>query len=176
MFIGFLISEKDKGFILRLQSEIGALEANCKNVERENLHISMSFLGETSAEDAEKIKHDIAAIAKKFRKMKVKIGGVEAIPSKSFVRVIALKVDDLSGELQRMVNEIGNLIGGDVKSPHLTLCRVKPTKEKGKIVGFIEKYQDEIFTSIEIDSIQLIESRLGESGPVYSIVSESKLD
>jgi 2'-5' RNA ligase len=175
LFIGYLIPEEQKQFVLKLQTEIGALGADCKNVEKENLHLSMSFLGETSEDDAEKIKKDLNEIATKFKKIDVAICGTKAIPSKTFVRVIALDVSDGSGVLDKLLDEIGKKIGGDVKPPHLTLCRVKSMKNKDQLIEFVEKYETACFAPIKIQSIQLIESKLSRGGPEYKIVSESAL-
>lgn len=175
LFVGFLLPEEQKQFVIMLQSEISGLEVDCKNVERKNLHISMSFLGETSEEDAEKIKKDLAKVASKFKKMDIAVCGTKAIPSKNFVRVIALDVTEASGSLEKLLEEIRQKIGGDVKPPHLTLCRVKSTKNKERLIEFVEKYETACFASIKISSIQLIESKLGRSGPEYFMISESAL-
>jgi RNA 2',3'-cyclic 3'-phosphodiesterase len=175
LFVGFLLPEEYKDFVLKLQSEITTLDVDCKNVEQENLHLSMSFLGETAEEDAEKIKKDLAKIAAKFKKIDVTICGAKAIPNKNFFRVIALDVTEGSGSLDKLLEEIRQRIGGDVKPPHLTLCRVKSTRNKERLVEFVEKYETACFSSIKISSLQLIESKLGRNGPEYSIISESVL-
>jgi 2'-5' RNA ligase len=175
LFIGFLLPEEQKQFVLRLQEEISALGVDCKNVERENLHLSMSFLGETSEEDAEKIKKDLTKIASKFKKIDATVCGTKAIPSKNFVRVIALDVHEESGVLDKLLEEIRQKIGGDVKPPHLTLCRVKSIRNKERLIEFVNKYETTCFASIKIPSIQLIQSKLGRGGPEYSLISESVL-
>jgi len=175
LFVGFLIPEEFKSSIVALQSEIEQLGADCKNVESENLHISMSFLGETATEDTEKIKEDMNLIASQFKEFYVDIKGTLAIPSKNFVRVVALDIFDESDVLEKLTNEIRQKIGGDVKPPHLTLCRVKSTRNKDSIIGFVAKYENKSFVSIKISSIQLIESKLERDGPKYSAVAESFL-
>jgi len=175
LFVGFLLPEEYKDFVLKLQSEITTLDVDCKNVEQENLHLSMSFLGETAEEDAEKIKKDLAKIAAKFKKIDVTICGAKAIPSKNFIRVIALDVREETGTLEKLLDEIRRKIGGDVKPPHLTLCRVRSIRNKERLIEFVENYETAFFASIKIVSIQLIESKLGRGGPEYSVVSESVL-
>lgn len=175
LFIGFLIPEEYKQEIAQLQSEIGQLEIDCKNVEKENLHISMSFLGETAEDDAEKIKNDLAEMVSGFKKFTVDVGGMRAIPSKNFVRVIALEISENSGILTKLLDEIRTKIGGDVKPPHLTLSRLKSTRNKDKLISLVERYESKSFVSIRVSSIQLIESKLGRGGPEYSIINESTL-
>ena len=171
LFVGFLIPESQKEAIIELQSEIGTLDADCKNVERDNLHLSMSFLGETAEDDVERIEKDLKEISLKFKKFDVAISGTRAIPNQRIVRVIALDVFDDSGVLDRLLEEIRQKIGGDVKPPHLTLCRMKSARGKERILEFVGKHNSDSFGKIKISSIQLIESKLSRSGPVYSVVS-----
>lgn len=175
LFVGYLIPEELKPKILELQQEINNLEIECKHVEKENLHINFSFLGENSEEDAEKIKKDLDGIAQKFKKMEVDLKGVRAIPDKKFTRVLALDVTDSQGSLQKLTEEIIQKIGGDVKPPHITICRIKSVKNKQRLISFVEGYEESGFGKMEINSIQLIESKLGRSGPEYSVVGESFL-
>lgn len=172
LFVGFLIPESQKGPIIELQSEISMLGADCKNVERDNLHLSMSFLGETAEDDVEKINKDLDDISLKFKKFDVAINGTRAIPNARIVRVIALDVFEDSGVLDKLLEEIRQKIGGDVKPPHLTLCRVKSARSKERILEFVDKHRSDSFGKIKFSSIQLIESKLGRTGPVYSVVSE----
>jgi 2'-5' RNA ligase len=175
LFVGYLLPEEQKQFVLRLQSEIGSLGADTKNVENENLHLSMSFLGETAEEDAKKIESDLEEIASKFKKIDVTLCGTKAIPSKSFLRVIALDVHEESGNLNKLIEEIRLKIGGDAKPPHLTLCRVRSMRNKEKLIEFVEKYETACFTTLKIQAIQIIESKLSRGGPKYSIISDSRL-
>lgn len=175
LFIGFLIPDEYKPPIMRLQLEIEQLGIDCKNVEEKNLHISMSFLGETAEADVDKIKEDLDLITSKFKEFYVDIKDMRAIPSKNFTRVIALEVADHEGNLEKVMNEIRQKIGGDAKPPHLTLCRVKSPRNKDAMINFVDKYENEKFASIEVSSIQLIESKLGQGGPEYSVINESSL-
>jgi len=175
LFVGYLIPEEVKPKILELQQEINNFDIDCKQVERENLHINFSFLGENSEEDAEKIKNDLNEIAQKFRKIEVVLKGVRAIPDKKFTRVLALEVIDAQNNLRKLMEEIVQRIGGDVKPPHITICRVKSAKNKERLISFVEESEERDFGEMKINSIQLIESKLGRYGPEYSVVSESFL-
>lgn len=175
LFIGFLVPSDIKATILKLQQELGETGADCKHVEAENLHLSMSFLGETAEEEVGEIKQSISEIAKNFRKIEVVVGGAKTIPSKNFVRVVALDVNDSGMELEKIMEEIRKRIGGDVKPSHLTICRVKSTRNKDRLIDFVEKYENVEFGKMKISAIQLIESKLGKSGPEYEVIFESEL-
>jgi 2'-5' RNA ligase len=175
LFVGYLIPDHAKSRIVELQREISEAGIECKHVEKENLHINFSFLGESGDEDAGKIKKDLDGIANEFKKIEVNLKGVKAIPNKKFTRVLALDVSDSEGILLKIMDEIIKRIGGDVKPPHVTICRIKSAKNKQRIISFVEKYEHSDFGKMRIESIQLIESKLGRFGPEYSIVGESSL-
>lgn len=175
LFVGYLIPDDAKPRIIELQREISEFGIECKHVEKENLHINFSFLGESGAEEAEKIKKDLDDIAKGFKKIEVSLKGVKAIPDKKFTRVLALDVSDSEGTLLKIMDEIIQRIGGDVKPPHVTICRIKSAKNKQQIISFVDKYEHSDFGKMRIESIQLIESKLGSFGPEYSIIGESSL-
>lgn len=175
LFIGFLIPEEAKKQIFELQREIAETGADCKNVEAANLHISMSFLGETPESGVESLGQEISEIADAFKKFEVLIERAKAIPSEKFVRVVALDITGLDGNLGKIMEAIRRKVGGDIKPPHLTLCRVKSTKNKENLLQFVEKYKSKYFTKIKISSLQLLESKLSRSGPEYSVVFEKEL-
>lgn len=175
LFIGFLIPDDKKYQILTLQSELSNLEIDCKNVENRNLHISMSFLGEVSEIDAKRIESDLDKIADNFKKIKVELQGLKAIPDKKMIRVIALDVKDSGSMLAKLSDEIAQKIGGDVKPPHLTLSRIKSGRNKETLIMFVEKYEHQEFAELEVSAIQLIKSELGRSGQEYSVIHESFL-
>lgn len=115
LFIGFLIPEGEKDVLLKLQSEITDLGIECKNVERENIHLDLSFLGETPEEEVGRMKKDLETIAKHHRKFEVTLCSMKAIPSKTFIRVLALDVKDEGNILGKIQEEISQKIGGDAK-------------------------------------------------------------
>ena len=55
----------------------------------------------------------------------------------------------------------------------MTLCRVKNVENKETVIRNVEEIEFE--EKILIESVQLIKSELTSSGPIYSVVHESKL-
>ena len=173
-FIGVFIPDGLKEKLLNLQNFIKSLDIDCKLVEAENMHLTLSFLGEFPEEEIPKISGKLDVIAQNFTKFSVIVSGVLLIPNKNFIRVIALDVVDETGYLRNLVNYIGVEIGGDAKTPHLTLCRVRKIENKyatvSKLVNSVAYAE-----GFQIDSISLIKSSLGRSGPTYSTIHESRL-
>ncbi|MEM5829218.1 MAG: RNA 2',3'-cyclic phosphodiesterase [Candidatus Aenigmatarchaeota archaeon] len=173
-FIGYLLPEDTKDEIVKLQNQMKEWPIVGKMVERENLHLSFSFLGEIEENQIKEISEKINIISKKFKKFEVEIGKLKAIPNESYIRVIALDVFDKTGNLKLIFEDVNKNIEGDSKPPHITLCRVKKVKNKNELrrLMFEENKNHGKFT---IDAIQLIKSELKKTGPVYSVLHQAEL-
>lgn len=172
-FIGVFVPFALKECILPLQKYIKSSHVDCKLVEYENLHITLSFLGDVAESRIDLIKNNLDLVAKRFNKFVIGLSGVKFIPSVNFVRVIGLDIIDSNGLLRQIMDEIKTNVGGDVKPPHLTLCRVK-NFDKTKVVSKLLNL-DSNCGDFEINSLSLIKSELKFDGPVYSTLHKSKL-
>lgn len=173
LFIGVLVPEDVKTPITDFQDSLTKMPMEVKLVERENLHISLTFLGETPEEQVGLISKRLDEVCKNYRKFTVKIGGVLLIPNESYIRVIALDVKSNGDVLENLRKDVVKLIGGDSYPAHLTLARVRKVTDKNfvgqnlKNTG-LEKY-------FEVGSVYLIKSVATRRGPVYEVVHEGKL-
>lgn len=174
-FIGILIPEELKKPIKNIQDRFKNLPMSCKLVESTNLHVSLSFLGEIEENKIEEVKRNLDLICSEFRKFKVTISGLKTIPSKTYIRVLALELYDKEKNLEEISKKIKEKIGGDVKPPHLTLARVKNISNKQKILEELEKMERVELGDFLMSSIQLIKSELRRTGPVYLTLHESRL-
>jgi len=171
-FIGILAPEKVKAAATSIANELNEIGVIGKYVEAENLHVNLSFLDEISEEDAQEFAAKLDLIAKGYKKFSATLSAVKAIPNERFARVVAFAVEQENDLLNSLSKDIQKAIGGDVKPPHMTLCRVKELKDKRKFIELLEKYQSKSIVSFEVSSVQLIKSELGRNGPVYSVVHE----
>lgn len=163
-----MLPEGLKDSVIVLQERVKKF-VDAKFVEGGNLHISLSFLGEVDETQTENINNSLDGICRGHKKFEVKTGEVKFIPSLDFLRVVALDVE--SNELKGISREVKTEIGGDVKPPHLTLCRVRKVVDKdglAKLSGVEMKFV--------VDKICVVESRLSRAGPTYIAVHDSYLD
>jgi 2'-5' RNA ligase len=173
-FIGFFVPEHARSGVLALQKRLQRLPMDAKFVEPENLHVSLSFIGEADDSAVAEIEaklQDVAAGCSRFRAV---ADTMKLIPNESRVRVIALDVRDASGELGGLFEGIMHDIGGDAKPPHLTLCRVRGVSDARTVY---EKTRCMKFDAIEFDvgEVVLVKSELGRDGPAYSVVKSFEL-
>ncbi len=174
-FIGVLIPDELKKPIVELQRKIEKLPIKAKFVEPENLHLCFSFLGEKSEEEIEEISAKLDELSKNFKSFEVRVRGIKLIPNERYVRVIALDAFDENRVLEGLRLEVKRVIGGDSKPAHLTLCRVKNISEKTNFLEEIRKIKDISIGKFILSSLQLIKSELRRTGPIYTVLHESKL-
>lgn len=174
-FIGILAPKEVRGPLLKVMKQLEAAGVVGKYVGEETLHVNLSFLGEITAEESMEFGAKLDQIAGGYGKFSAELFSIRAIPNERLVRVIAVGVKQENDLLVSLSRDIKNSIGGDVKPPHMTLCRVKGLKDRKGFSIFLEQHEQESFAFFEITSIQLIKSELGSAGPIYSVVHESAL-
>lgn len=173
-FIGIFPPDDIKNKIINLQNELEKLPMKAKFVEPENLHISMSFLGEVEDGKVEIISRILNSITEKFQKFEVELSDIKLIPNEKYVRVLALDAKEENNILEQMRKEIEEKIGGDSKPAHLTICRVKSILNRAEFLEKIEKTDSKV-GKFFVSSVALIKSTLQKPGPVYSVLHESNL-
>lgn len=146
-------------------------------VKKENLHLTLKFLGELSEEEISKIKEKLLEV--EFSKLNLCTGEIGFFPSENYVRVlwvdlISEKTKYLKDILEEKLLEIGINKDSRPFSSHLTVVRIKTVKDKEK---FLEKLKELKVKKLnfEIDKISLVKSELTKKGPVYKILEEFTL-
>ena len=171
-FVGLTVPDDVKSYISGLQRAMQQFPIKAKFVEQENIHISLSFLGDVNDEKIKAIKlklDDIAAVHPKFGFV---LGEILLIPSKTFTRVIALDV--VSENLESLRKDVVRNIRGKSYPAHLTLARISNIIDREGLVKAIENLSTEKLL-VEADSIHLFESALRRDGPIYTVLHESHL-
>jgi len=145
-------------------------------VEKENLHLSLKFLGEVSEEEIEKIKKKLSEI--KFKKLDVEIGKIGFFPDENYIRVIwvDLIADELK-KLNELVEKAMFALGFNEEkdfTSHITIARIKSIKNKDLLHEKLKKIKLKKL-SFKINKFSLIKSELTPRGPVYKIIKEFEL-
>jgi 2'-5' RNA ligase len=167
-----MIPEHLRDKIAAIQNKLKELPIEAKMVERENLHISLSFLGEVEEDKIGEIHEKLDDICGRYEPSVVGVFDVKFIPNEKYFRVLAL---DCHGSLLKILGrDIEKEVGGEVKPPHLTLCRISNIREKNETLDKIKKIDTSI-GEFTLSSVQLIKSQLQKTGPLYTVLRESYL-
>ena len=178
-FLGISIPDELKPRIEAIQDRFSDFDV--KFVERENLHFNLNFFEEISDEDMEKVKKVVEDIFKQFQPFEIKITGVGAFPSKSYVRVIWLGVKEgyqTLASLAEMIENALESLGFENKEkfvPHLTLGRVRSGRNKNEMIVLLKELEDIEVGKMMINKITMFQSKLSPNGPVYEEVFSIKI-
>lgn len=145
-----------------------------KWVEKENLHFTVKFLGDVEVDKIQLIKESISEQLNGFESELI-LKGFGTLPERGQPRVLYIKVDNQDNSLftaQGIIEDCMSELGFDREArkftPHITLLRIKSaTNDFRNILG---KYKTFELGAMKSYKIELIESRLTPSGPIYSII------
>ncbi|MFA4661957.1 RNA 2',3'-cyclic phosphodiesterase [Pyrococcus kukulkanii] len=179
-FIAIDVSEEVRDAIVKAQDFIGTKEAKIKFVERENLHITLKFLGEITQEQAEEIKKVLAEIAKRHKKHEVRVKGIGVFPNPNYVRVIWAGVENDEGikaiaqDIERELSKLGFKKDKEFVA-HVTIGRVKFVKDKLGLAMKLKELANEDFGTFRVEAIELKKSTLTPKGPIYETLARFEL-
>jgi 2'-5' RNA ligase len=141
-------------------------------VGKENLHLTLTFLGELSEEEIEKAKIVLGKID--FRKFTIETKEIGFFPNENYIKVLWVGIN--SNEIISLRNLIENSLkkeGFDIKNmdfvPHLTVARIKSVKNKDKFIEELGRVKLENMFFIAED-FALMKSILKKEGSEYKVL------
>lgn len=181
VFIALNLPEqiKEELFDLVLKLQKSNKNKPIKWVEKENFHLTLHFLADIAEEKIEDINTALKNTISNFQSLNFSLSNsIDAFPDLYNPRVIYLKINELDqGKIFQLQKQIGDSLlnkGFEISLKpfrlHLTIGRVK-AKCQIKIPGFELQGSD-----FSISSVELMESKLTGSGPIYSIINSYKLN
>lgn len=152
-----------------------------KPVETENLHLTIRFIGEIpEARVQDIIREALEPIdMKPFKAHLVGLGG---FPNPYRPRVVWVGVQEGAEEfalLHKMIESglrrIGLKPDKEEFHPHVTLARLKGTRNLERLVKLMITYRDYEFGWMTVDKVRLKKSTLTRRGPIYETLYEKRL-
>ncbi len=154
-------------------------------VRPEGIHLTLKFLGDTSAEKLPDIKQALAAVARHAPACPFTAEGLGCFPNTRRPRVVWVGVQEPTGRLvalQEAIEEVMTPLGYSPErrgfTPHLTIGRVRrkvshqDVAQVGEVIA-----ETNVAASAEVpaDTFALIRSILKPSGAEYTHLAEFKL-
>ena len=125
--------------IERIKETILATNANLKPVERENIHLTLRFLGEIPVALIDEIYKVMLSV--KAEPFEIEIRGVGAFPRITSPRVIwigvvegADKLKEIHKQLETGLRKLGIRPDSKGFEPHITIARVKSARNKQRLI------------------------------------------
>ncbi len=151
-----------------------------KWVTRDNLHLTLKFLGEIPENQVEKLARELESL-KKEKKIEVKLGGLGSFLDHGSVRVLWIGIDRGNREIEKLAKKVENLtakLGFPREKrpfvPHLTVARArKHSKRRFRPTDFKTELNIPPFT---VNELILFKSTLTPEGPIYEKLKVIKLN
>ena len=158
-------------------SSLSSLGGDLKPVERENIHLTLKFLGNVSAAKLDEVRSALSHVT--FPPFSLEIKGAGAFPNLKRMNVIWVGVGEGWSQVELIFEQTENLLhqlgfSRETRpfSPHITVARVKSGRKRDEIAAFLGHLTDESFGTFNVDGVRLKQSVLSSSGPKYSTLYE----
>lgn len=178
-FIAAEIGSAAKEKIADAVKDLEKKDLPVKWVSKENLHITLKFIGDIDGSLSEKTVLAVKAALKGTGSFDIELGGLGTFPAGRLPRIIwigikkgALELAAIAGGIDRELEAQG-ICGKEEKafSAHVTIGRVKGPGP-GKIEEALKGLKDAGFGMVKIESIDIMKSSLAPDGPVYGLIEK----
>ncbi len=181
-FIAVNLNPEIKEHLTSLQTNLSIPESKIKWVEKDNLHLTMKFLGHISLEQRELIKSELKEIASRYNPFIIRLSSnIGVFPTYKMPRIIWVGIKEGISELKELYSSIENKLSNKgfpredkYFSGHITIGRSKFIRDKINFIQILKRIEVNNFTQ-EVNSIDLMESKLTPSGPIYNISAKLPL-
>jgi RNA 2',3'-cyclic 3'-phosphodiesterase len=143
-------------------------------IDADRVHLTLKFLGEQTAEVAERLAATATEIARQHRAFAIQLRGIGAFPNFRRARVVWMGVEHeprlelLHHDIELACERLGFELEGRPFRPHLTLARVKERTEETELRRLSRASKTVAFeTEATVTSIDVMQSRLHPSGSQY---------
>lgn len=170
------LSNKEK--ILKLINSFNEKSGSLiKWVSKDNLHITLKFIGELNTDHISTIQNSLTERLSSVPAFDMHINGLGVFPNSRKPRIFWLGFDQ-NKNLDRMVSIIENCavnLGYEANdkpfSPHLTIGRARRDISSSDLISFTKNFQNhklEVIPDFKVSHVTLFKSELTREGPLYS--------
>jgi len=162
----------------QIQAGLLSSGGDLKPVERENIHVTMKFLGDVDERRLEEVKSAVSELS--FEPFRMELVGVGAFPNLKRPRVIWAGITSGAEETKSIYDDLESGLEGlgfrrerRRFSPHVTIARVRSGRNRDRLVEEVLNHRDDVFGGFEVGRVRLKKSVLTPRGPIYSTLAES---
>ena len=180
VFIGIPIGHKIKSILPSLKSTVHSSTNIIKWIPPENIHLTLSFLGNISDKDIPNIVQSLEnCITSKYFKIKIESTGV--FPSANFPKILWIGIgkgaDDLTSlqqDIEISVRKFKGIYRREKFMPHITIARIRRSRRKIDVLPFLNTVYSP--TELDVNSICLYESKLFPEGAQYTLLNAFQIN
>ncbi len=178
-FIAVPLSESVLGGLKVGQEALRETGINASFPKISSLHITLKFLGEIPEDRISCIHDTLLDRIEGFQEFDVEVRGLGAFPSVSRPRVAwaGLKsggrLPRLQKEVETAMMDLGFEPEGRKFSPHITLARIKSSRDLNLSAALLESMKDFEMGKTPVRSVRLYQSILNPGGAVHKMLAEA---
>ena len=177
IFIAINLPEEIKNELMKYQEKWPDLPA--KWTKKENMHITLNFLGNISEERLADIVEKVKEVAIRHSCFDVNFDKISYAPKDKIPpRMIWAQSTEKNLPLIKLKKDLDEKLNNFENkdfSCHITLARIRNFDWQKSDLEEIPNIEQDINLSFKINSIKIIESRLKRSGPEYSVIQSYNL-
>lgn len=173
LFVAVLVPETLQQKLNNEAEKCLASGAVLKLVERQNIHLTILFLGEIAPYQVPTVEKAMERVAVEFPPGLLTVQGIGLFPKKGVPAVVWAGVREQAPQLGSMhhslktdLSELPIKFETRTFHPHITLARVKGVEGTEGLQAMAANNQ-EVFGQLTLRHLVLMESRLSREGPVY---------
>ncbi len=175
-FIALELPEPLRQDLAKLTRLLDAPGAKVKWVGRNQMHLTLKFLGDITQAQADELAKALENIEMETPAFDLEIGGLGAFPNKQKPRVVWIGVEAnpvliaMQAKLERAAVGAGVEPDDREFKPHLTLGRVKSLDKRSELPGRLQEIEV-ARQQVMADRVSLIRSTLTPEGPIHKVLT-----
>ena len=180
VFIGIPVGCKIKSILSIVKSAVNCNPIHIKWIPPENIHLTLSFLGNISNKDLPSL---IQSVEKKItsNNFQLTITGTGVFPSSKSAKVLWLGISkgideliSLQFQVEKSIRKFKENYQKITFTPHITIARIRRLHVKIDVLPFLNN----VYSPIELDvnSVCLYESHLFSEGAQYTLLNAFPLN
>ena len=181
-FLAVPLSEQVVDRLADAQQSLSAAGARVRWVARENLHLTLKFLGNVEEADMAEVCRLAGEVAAAVEPFDFAVTALEAVPPRGALRMIWAGVAEPTGalaKLNRAAEDAYERMGFEKETrpyrPHLTLGRAKAGRNIAELRAAADRFAETDFGTTPAEELIVFESSLTPTGPIYSPLAKAAI-
>lgn len=169
------LCEKLEQQLKKIKINLDRAEVTYKWVPASNYHVTLAFLGATTAEQKHQVTEKLDVLKNQIEPFELLISGVDAFSSEREAKLVYCGVQNKKA-LRYLVEQIRESLGltpDEGYSPHLSIARLRSSTNVKDIVSPLKRKD---FFKVKVTEMRLYKSTLEGNFPAYKVLSRFPFD
>jgi 2'-5' RNA ligase len=174
-FLALDLDEAVRDGLLAAARDFPEADSKIRWVGRDNLHVTVKFLGDVPDADAAAVCEAVQHAGQAAEPFDFHVRGLRCVPPGRKVRMIWAGVREPTERFERLFEQLESALfdlgfppEGRKFSPHVTLARVKSTRDAAGLCAAAARHAEADFGRVRAEQITVYASELTPRGPIYT--------